>query len=347
MNEIEIKINFTKGTLATKGIALITGDYASTKLKFEFDREDGRKVFEMKSPSNELVYADEIINNEILLTSIDELGHNKSLFNEEGSYIFEVSLYEGDTKLTSTKGTLQVKQEQVVIDGEIVEPYLPVFDELMQDLNTAIEKADNIDVEAEKVEHTTTITITRKDGTSYDVQVLDGEKGEKGDKGEAGAIKILIVNELPSVGAEDTIYLVPLENPDVSGNNYAEYIYINGQWELLGKIGVQVDLSDYYTKTETNTLLDNKVGFTDYATSSKGGTIKISNWFATGINANGQLFASAITYQEYQELGNNTFIAKGTLENVITGKDLTTKSYVDGLVGDIASVIDSINGEVI
>ena len=69
MNEIEIKIDFTKGTLATKGIALITGDYASTMLKFTFDREDGTKVFEMKNPSDELVYVGEIINGEVLLTS--------------------------------------------------------------------------------------------------------------------------------------------------------------------------------------------------------------------------------------------------------------------------------------
>lgn len=35
------------------------------------------------------------------------------------------------------------------------------------------------------------------------------------------------------------------------------------------------------------------------------------------------------------------------LENVITGKDLTTKTYVDGLVGDIDTALDTINGEVI
>ena len=64
----------------------------------------------------------------------------------------------------------------------------------------------------------------------------------KGDKGDAGAIKMLIVNELPETGAEDTIYLVPLENPDVQGNNYAEYVYINGEWELLGRIGVEVKI---------------------------------------------------------------------------------------------------------
>ena len=41
------------------------------------------------------------------------------------------------------------------------------------------------------------------------------------------------------------------------------------------------------------------------------------------------------------------FISKGTLENVITGKELVNKTYVDDLVGDINSALDSINGEVI
>ena len=165
-------------------------------------------------------------------------------------------------------------------------------------------------------------------------------------KGEAGSIKFEIVNELPSTGADDTIYLVPI-TPDVSGNNYAEYIYINGAWELLGKIGVQVDLSGYYTKTETDNLLQNKVGFTDYATNDKGGVFKLSSYYAYGLNNDGTMYSATKTYSNYNSGSNGMFISKGTLENVITGKGLTTKSYVDGLVGDINSVLDAINGEVI
>ena len=84
-------------------------------------------------------------------------------------------------------------------------------------------------------------------------------------KGDAGSIKMQIVAELPETGDEDTIYLVPID-PDISGNNYAEYIYVNNSWEMLGKIGVAVDLTNYvtkdttellnyYTKTEINTMI--------------------------------------------------------------------------------------------
>lgn len=339
MNTINVAIDFTNGTNRISGISLITGDYASTKIVFQFDREDGTKVFELKNPSGETRYVGEITNNEVILTGVDD-GNNYSIFNEAGLYIYEVSLYDGDSKLTSTKGQIPVKQEQVVIGDETIEPYLPIFDQLMQEINTAITETNNLNITAEKEGTTTTITLTDKNGTIETIQVLDGEKGDKGDKGDAGAIKMLIVAELPETGADDTIYLVPI-TPDTTGNNYAEYVYINGAWELLGKIGVQVDLTDY-------------VKFTDYATPSKGGVIKTGT-YGLAVN-NGVPYAQNITYNTYLEKDNTYFISKGTLENVITGKglidnsvsDLTnyyTKTEIDNTIGDIASVIDLINGE--
>jgi len=151
-------------------------------------------------------------------------------------------------------------------------------------------------------------------------------------KGEPGAIKMQIVNVLPETGEEDTIYLVPNTDPETQ-NNYDEYVYVNGQWEKLGGVQVEVDLTDY-------------VKFTDYASSSKGGVVKTSVNYGYDIY-DGMLYARNYNYSEYQNKGNSMFIGKATLENVITGKDLTTKSYVDGLVGDINSVLDTINGEVI
>ena len=140
--------------------------------------------------------------------------------------------------------------------------------------------------------------------------------------------------ELPSTGADDTIYLVPI-TPDIEGNNYAEYIYINGQWELLGKIGVQVDLTGYYTKEETNTLLSNKVGFTDYATSSKGGVIQVDNVYGIQVES-GSLRGNPRTYAQYTSAGDKLIISKGTLENVITGKGLVSNTdYATSSTGGV------------
>ena len=347
MNTINIAIDFTNGTNRVSGISLITGDYASTKIVFSFDREDGTKVFELKNPSGETRYVGEIVNNEVILTGVDD-GNNYSIFNEAGLYIYEVSLYDGDSKLTSAKGQLPVKKEQVIIGDETIEPYLPIFDQLMQEINTAITETNNLNITiTTDASGTKTIEITNKSGQTTDAIIEDlqfhwngtqlGIKTSsqeqytyvdlQGPQGPAGAIKMIVVDVLPQVGATDTIYLVPI-TPDTTGNNYAEYVYINGAWELLGKIGVQVDLTDY-------------VKFTDYATAQKGGVIRTGNGLT--LSSSGIAQANSLSYSGYQSASNNAFVGKGTLENVITGKGLTTKSYVDGLVGDIQTLLDTLN----
>ncbi|MDV3426960.1 MAG: hypothetical protein LIR50_07205 [Bacillota bacterium] len=226
MNIINVKVDFTKRTCNIKGVNLTEGDYNSTKMVFEFDRDDGTKILEMNNPEGLLVYLGEIIDNEVILvgkadvTTVHEdvtyikyldssdnvywydaetekLYDNSwqeivsfnledyikqtkdaSLFNESGNFIFEISLYDGDSKLTSASGKLKVLPEQVSIDGELVEAYLPIFDELMTDITEAINKTNNLNVTASKSGTTTTITVTDKNGVSSTTQVLDGDKGD-------------------------------------------------------------------------------------------------------------------------------------------------------------------------
>ena len=88
---------------------------------------------------------------------------------------------------------------------------------------------------------------------------------------------------------------------------------------------------------------DSAIQDTDYATSNKGGVIKsqASNNFS--VNSGGTPYAENKTYEQYQAQGNSVFIGKGTLEAVITGKQLTDKTYVDGLVGDIESILEELD----
>ena len=125
---------------------------------------------------------------------------------------------------TLIKGSLKDKAENT-------EPITPTDKEqIMQALN-------NMNIDGNKVGKITTITISYKDGTTKTLTLEDGMGLEynwlgtslgikredevnyeyvdlKGDKGEPGAIKMVIVNQLPSTGAEDTIYLVPLATPE-------------------------------------------------------------------------------------------------------------------------------------
>ena len=68
------------------------------------------------------------------------------------------------------------------------------------------------------------------------------------------ALSVDIVEELPATDiSTTTIYLI-----NVSGtNNYNQWMYINNAWANIGS--TSVDLSNYYTKAQTDTLFDSKV----------------------------------------------------------------------------------------
>ena len=186
MNEIKIKVKFKKGLCYSQGIKLVQNDYNSTKLVFEFDDNEGTKIFELRDSDDNVILADEIVNNELILARFDEHDNAYPIFTKEGEYVYEVSLYKDNSKLTSASDKFKVNAEQVIIDGEIVETYTPMFDNLLSDLSSALQETDNIDIDVEKVGNTSTVSITKKDGTNKSVEIIDGLKGDKGDKGDTG-----------------------------------------------------------------------------------------------------------------------------------------------------------------
>ena len=64
-------------------------------------------------------------------------------------------------------------------------------------------------------------------------------------------VKIVKVDELPEEGEFGTIYLLPVEDPE-EGNYFKEYIYFDGEWELIGK--TRIDLSGYVDLTSAQTI---------------------------------------------------------------------------------------------
>lgn len=186
MNEIKIKVKFKKGLCYSQGVKLVQNDYNSTKLVFEFDDNEGTKIFELRDSDDNVILADEIVNNELILARFDEHDNAYPIFTKEGEYVYEVSLYKDNSKLTSASDKFKVNAEQVIIDGEIVETYTPMFDNLLSDLSSALQETDNIDIDVNKVGNTATVSITKKDGTEESVEIYDGLKGDKGDKGDTG-----------------------------------------------------------------------------------------------------------------------------------------------------------------
>lgn len=78
------------------------------------------------------------------------------------------------------------------------------------------------------------------------------------------------------------------------------------------------------------------VSNTDYATNVTGGVVKISSYYGTGIYNDGKIYATTYTSSQYDSADDHSFISKGTLDNVLTAT-----------IGDISSVLDTINGEVV
>ena len=69
-------------------------------------------------------------------------------------------------------------------------------------------------------------------------------------------LQIAIVDSLPSTGENNIIYLV--KKAGTGTDVHDEYVYVEGAWEKIGS--TDIDLSDYYTKSQVNDLIDELEG---------------------------------------------------------------------------------------
>ena len=287
-----------------------SGEYDVSKCQFEFSNEYEGLTKQAVFSTCENTYKVPILNDECTIPG--------EVLTERGSVLLGVYGYE------TIEGSLAIRYSPTpqyfsVTEGSYREgndPDLPEpseWEQVLEQVNTAIDEANNLNIEAEKVDHTTTITITKKDGTTDEVEILDGEQGPPG---PPGAVKFIIVQTLPTENIQtDAIYLVPKDDPTTT-DLYNEYMYVDNNWELLGQKQIVVDLTDY-------------VKFTDYPTNdgTKSGVIKVNSTDGISVNtSNNRLQATITDYGTYQGKASSFIIGKGTLENVITGKALETSN---------------------
>ena len=76
---------------------------------------------------------------------------------------------------------------------------------------------------------------------------------------KASSLKKEVVTSLPTTGKDDVIYLVK-DNKGKDNNNYLEYLWLNGKYELIGS--TQVDLSGY-AKSSTVTQIQSQLGLVE------------------------------------------------------------------------------------
>lgn len=99
---------------------------------------------------------------------------------------------------------------------------------------------------------------------------------------------------------------------------------------LVNETDLKNILKDYAKTTDVPTKVSelandsNYVKNTDYATSSVGGVIKGTGAFSFTVDSEGRPKLNILDYDTYKQYSLNNFIGKGTLENVIAGKNLET-----------------------
>lgn len=326
---MKVKVDTHKITIEGD-IETNAGEYNVTPCEFNFSNEyDDLTKMAVFSTCND-VYKVAILNDECTIP--------EEALREEGQVLLGVFAYENENDELVLRYSPIPRYFNVTRGSyrEGNDPVLPApteWERVLALINQAITETNNLNIQIDKENKVTHVTLTKKDGTTETVDIEDGKSLEfkwsgtslgvrqegqseyqyvnlQGPQGAPGAIKMEIVNELPATGQDDTIYLVPSSDPQ-SQNNYDEYVYINGNWEKLGEVPIQVDLTDY-------------VKYTDYATSSKGGVIITNTDYGTSMNNAGRLIGSIKNYAQYNEAVNYMLISKGTLENVITGKNLET-----------------------
>lgn len=146
------------------------------------------------------------------------------------------------------------------------------------------------------------------------------------------ALKIEFVQALPTTDIDTrTIYFVPAQDP-ATENYYEEYINTDGTtsgWELIGS--TQVDLSQYYTKTETDTLLSSKADTSSLASvATSGDYTDLQNTPSIPSDADDITYdntTSGLNATNAQDAIDETVAALGDKVDKVSGKGLSSNDY--------------------
>ena len=176
--------------------------------------------------------------------------------------------------------------------------------------------------------------------TQSEVQALIADAVSK----VSGKLNISVVDALPTSDiSTTTFYLVPKETAQEK-NIYDEYINTDGTgsgWELIGAVSTSVDLSEYYKKTEVDTLLANKVNTSDLVASSFSGTKAVIGNQVSGGGGGGSAMHVYSTEEQVVSTwidGRPIYERTYTDLSIVTGTD-TWKTVDSNLNADIEFLV--------
>lgn len=138
-----------------------------------------------------------------------------------------------------------------------------------------------------------------------------------------------VVDALPTTGETAIIYLVPLADPETQ-NIYDEYMWIGGAWELIGS--TKTDLSDYYTKEETDTKLDTKANASNVYTKTETDT-KLNGKQATISGGASTITSSNLT-------ASRALVSSSSGKVAVSDVTSTELGYLDGVTSNVQTQLN-------
>ncbi len=142
-----------------------------------------------------------------------------------------------------------------------------------------------------------------------------------------------IVNSLPITGDEKVIYMVPVTGS--GDDNYNEYMWINGAYELIGN--TRVDLTDYYNKTQVDAALSAKANTADTYTKTEVDTALSGKANTSDIPTTLAGLSDDATHRLVTDTEKTSWDGKASAATSLAGYGITdayTKNEVDTALGN-------------
>lgn len=175
---------------------------------------------------------------------------------------------EGSKNLITSGGVYQALKDSETSAEETHQELLNEISNVNSTLSTEISTVNtNLTTKITQIE-TTTIPNAIKAAIVDNLDTEDSNKALSATQGKVlktmisnlATLRIEVVNELPSTGETNVIYLV--KKAGTNSDVHDKYVYVEGNWEKIGN--TEVDLSNYYTKdqvyTKSETYSQEEVG---------------------------------------------------------------------------------------
>lgn len=225
----------------------------------------------------------------------------KNILTKEGQVFFQLVITDGTDEdsipvFKSNQFYLIVRESinAVTEAPEGYELWIEKVNVKLNQIDKALEEVANLDIDAEKLEDTATVTITKKDGTQKSVEIKDGKEGKDATINGRNTIEI---EAGKNVDIEETEKGIKI-NAVGGGSGGGAVDSVNGQIGEVVLNAQDVGALPNTTKIPTKISdLTNDSGYvknTDYADNSKFGVVKTDSNY--GIQTeNGVLYINRAT----------------------------------------------------